>query len=268
MDSLQQLKNVFTSLHYWRVWIIPHAMLGASIEAFGISWQAVAAAFIFYTLISGLGVAVGFHRFFSHKSFKTSRLWEQLMLYFGCLACHGNPLFWVALHNGLHHRYSDTEKDVHSPVAHGWWQAYQGYAFDPQLVDKVPMRAASTFLRHSDWMWAVNHYHKVLYATWAIVGIIAFRFDMPWLFIGLVAAQTWAIHQEAVVNVLGHVSGFGAYRVFNTDDHSVNRNWLALITWGQSLHNTHHAHPIRYDFAALPDEFDPSTMWVNMIKTK
>lgn len=264
---------MFKSLHFWRVWLVPHALLALCILCGWFSWEAVAAWFVFYTLISGLGVAVGFHRFFSHRAFNTNWFWEQMMLYWGSLACHGHPLFWVALHRGLHHRFSDTTRDPHSPVTHSLWHSYQGYAFDPKLVEQVPLRAGADFLRHPDWQWTVKHYHKVLWATWVIVALISVQFNAPWLLAGLAAAQVWAIHQEALVNVVGHVSGFGSYRNYETVDNSVNRNLLGLLTWGQALHNNHHGdagNPSFANSAKFPQrfEFDPSMLWIWCIQSK
>ena len=266
------MMNMLKNLHFWRVWLPPHLLAVFGWWQLGWDWRALAAFFVFYTLISGLGVAVGLHRFFSHKAFKTSGFWEQMMLYWGMLACHGNPLFWVALHRGLHHRYSDTDKDPHSPVTHSIWHSYQGYAFDPTLVQQVPIRAGVDFLRHPEWQWSVNRYHTTLWATWWLAFTLSAIFGTWWLFVGLVTAQVWAIHQEAVVNVLGHVSGFGAYRNFEIDDKSVNRNWLGLITWGQALHNNHHARAADGNFAQPRHshrfEFDPSMLWINAISHK
>lgn len=254
------LKN----LHFWRVWLPPHLFAAIGLWLYS-SWAVAITAFVFYTLISGLGVAVGLHRYFSHKAFVTGKFWQHMMLLFGCLACHGNPLFWVALHRGLHHRYSDTDKDPHSPVAHSLWTAYQGYAFDPHLVEQVPIRAGADFLRNPDWMWAVNHYHKVIWAAWLVVFGLSLVVG-PWLMVGFACAQVWAIHQEAVVNVVGHIGGFGAYRNYDTKDQSQNRNLLGLITWGQSLHNNHHGDAANPNFGGVRSyEFDPSMLWIKAI---
>lgn len=265
---MQALRNLFSSQHFYTVWLPPHVMaVAVLLVAHPSFWATVVSFLIFYSLISGLGVAVGFHRYFSHRSFDTTPLWEQAMLYFGCLACHGNPVFWAALHNGLHHVKADTIDDPHSPVAHPLWTAYQGYAFDPLLVKKVRIKAAGSMLRHSEWMWSVNHYKKVLYATWALALLASVVSSSYSVLAGLLLAQVWAIHQEAVVNILGHTSGFGAYRTHVLRDCSVNRNWLALVTWGQALHNNHHANPSRPNFAHDRNEFDPSMLWVDFIRT-
>jgi fatty-acid desaturase len=262
--------NMLKSLHFWRVWLPPHIFAIIGWSQLGWDWRILAVFLVCYTFISGLGVAVGLHRFFSHKAFKTTNFWEQAMLYSGMLACHGNPLFWVALHRGLHHRYSDTEKDPHSPVAHSLWHSYQGYAFDPTLPKQVPIRAGADFLRRSDWQWSVSNYHSVLWATWGLVFLISLLFGTWWLFVGFVTAQVWAIHQEALVNVVGHKSWLGAYR--NWPDHkdqSVNRPILGLFTWGQALHNNHHARAADANFGGDRwYEFDPSMLWIKVIQHK
>lgn len=255
---------MINSPHFWKVWLPPH--LFAILGLYHVNtWQVWLTAFVCYCLISGLGVAVGFHRYFSHKAFVTSSFWQQAMLYFGSLACHGHPFFWVALHRGLHHRFSDTEKDPHSPIAHSWWTAYQGYAFDPTLPGKVPLRAGADFLRHPEWQWTVKHYHKVLWGTWIAVVLISIAF--PPLIVGLALAQVWAIHQEALVNVVGHLNGLGAYRNYNTDEFSVNRPVLGLFTWGQALHNNHHGDAGNPNFGGVRKyEFDPSMLWIKSIQ--
>jgi stearoyl-CoA desaturase (delta-9 desaturase) len=248
--------------HFWKVWFPPHlfAILGC---LYFFSPIVLLWAFIFYCLISGLGIAVGFHRYFSHKSFETNKVWQQIMLYLGCLACHGNPLFWVALHVGLHHRHADTEKDPHSPI-HGIWTSYQGYAFNIKPED-VPIKAGANILRHKEWMWTVNHYNKIIWLTWLVAFICLFVY--PPISVGLVIAQVYAIHQEALVNLVGHLKGFGSYRNYETKDDSVNRPILGYFTWGQSLHNNHHGNPGNASFATNKGiEFDPSMIWINLIK--
>lgn len=259
---LDMLKNS----HFWRVWLPPHLFAITGLSLFP-DWRVVLSFLFFYTLISGLGVAVGLHRYFSHKAFKTNQFWEQAMLFFGMLACHGNPLFWVALHRGLHHRFSDTDRDPHSPVTQSLWTSYQGYAFDPSLVDKVPVRAGADFLRHREWSWTFKHYHFVLWSVW-ICGLCASLLaESVWVMVGLVLAQVWAIHQEAIVNVFGHKRWFGAYQNYATDDHSVNRPLLGLFTWGQALHNNHHGDAGNPDFGSVRwYEKDPSMIWIGMIR--
>lgn len=260
--------TIIRNQHFWKHWLPAHmfGILGLYLMFTTQAWSIAVIAFVFYLFISGLGVAVGHHRYFCHNAFKTNRFWQNMMLYFGDLACHGNHIFWIALHNGLHHRYSDQPKDIHSPI-HGFWQSYQGYVFIIKPSD-VPMRSAAPFLRHPEWQWAVKYYTPVIWITWIATIAIDWR-----LFCGLAIAQLWAIHQEALVNVLGHKSGFGAYRSYEIDDLSVNRNLLGLITWGQALHNNHHADARSPYFdigGSLADrkEFDPCRIWIKLIETR
>ena len=251
------------SSHFWKFWLPPHLIAGVGLW-FAHDWKVLFTFFISYALISGLGVAVGFHRYFSHKAFTTSVLWQHAMLYFGSLACHGNVLFWVALHRGLHHRYSDEKQDPHSPC-HGIWQAYQGYAFtiDPKTV---PLRAGVDIIRRKDWEWAITHYTKIVYGTWLALLLVSAVSGQWWLLIGFALAQVWAIHQEAAVNVLGHTNGFGAYRNYDTEDKSVNRPILGLLTWGQALHNNHHGDAGNPNFGGVRwYELDPSMLWIKAI---
>lgn len=260
------MRDMLTSSHFWKVWLPPHVIAVALLWRYGLPASTLLMTFGFYCLISGLGVAVGLHRFFSHRSFKTSKAWEQAMLFFGLLACHGHALFWVALHRGVHHRYSDTEKDLHSPHAHSLWTAYQGYAFDKDIVNKVSLRSGIDFLREPTWQWQVTYYHSVLWGTWAFFALL-WLIASPVPLLALTLAQVWAIHQEAAVNVLGHTGGIGTYRNYQTKDFSVNRPLLSLITWGQALHNNHHGDASNPDFGTKRwYEFDPSMLWIRAIR--
>lgn len=256
---------MFYSRHFWTVWLVPHVFVILFLLYYDLHWAPTLISFgVSYCLISGLGIAVGFHRYFSHGAFQTNRLWQQLMLICGCLACHGHPLFWVALHRGGHHRWSDTEKDPHSPSA-GIWHAYQGYAFDPRVIAAISLKSASSFMRHKEWQWVVPNYHTIVNVGWLITGLVSIWW--PSVAFGFVCAQVWAIHQEAVVNVLGHTRGFGAYVNYATRDRSVNRPLLGLFTWGQALHNNHHGDPANPNFGSVKWwELDPSMLWIQLIR--
>lgn len=263
---------MFKSPHFWKVWLPPHimALIGLWFYHDG---DTLFYFLCFYVLLSGLGIAVGFHRYLSHRAFTTNWFWRELMLYTGCLACQGAPVFWVALHRGLHHAFTDTERDPHSPI-HGRWQAYQGYSFDAEAMN-VPLRAAGDLLRDKSisnyWTrWMSNHYPQFLWTAWIAYGALSWYFDVPQLFVGLVCAQVWAINQEAIINLFGHSNWLGAKPDFKTGDLSVNRPWLALITWGQALHNNHHHNASIADFAFYKRSWwwvDPSMLIVALIRT-
>ena len=82
------------------------------------------ATLFMWIMISGLGVAVGYHRVFSHRTHQLPTWKENIILWFGAMSAQGSALFWVAVHRGYHHPHADTERDVHSPVVYGKWHAF------------------------------------------------------------------------------------------------------------------------------------------------
>lgn len=218
--------------------------------------------FIFgYVLISGLGVAVGYHRYYAHRTFETSKFWQCVMTYLGVLSCQGSPVFWTIVHRTVHHAYADTEKDLHSPV-NGKFNAYLGWIIF--LVPKnVRLRGVSDLLRDKICMWFHKRFYKLVWATWAISIFVSTD-----LFLGLALAQIYAFHQENLIDLICHLRGWWGYRNNDTKDDSVNILPLGWLTWGQAFHNNHHAQPGSYDFGQRWFEVDPSKFLVRMVKSK
>jgi stearoyl-CoA desaturase (Delta-9 desaturase) len=203
---------------------------------------------------SGLGVTVGFHRLFTHRSFKTSRAMRGIFAALGSTAIEGPVISWVADHR-KHHAFSDQPGDPHSPhVDHGggWRGALRGLAhahvgwlfihtqrgnrrrYAPDLLaDPVVSFVDRTFV------------------LWAIGGIVA-AFGLGWLIGGDVTSGLTGLlwggavrllvlhHATFSINSLCHF--FGRQR-FTTDDESRNLAWLSLVTFGEAWHNNHHAFP-------------------------
>ncbi len=207
-----------------------------------------------YVLISGLGIAVGYHRCFSHRSVKPTSLQTTLMLYFGTLGCQGSALLWAAIHRLQHHKYADVaDKDAHSPVD-GWWHAYAGWIVNLK-PEAVSMRVPD-LLRDPQVVWFNRHYFKLIYLTWLIAALWSWE-----LFLGLALAQCWAFHQEMIVDLFCHSRWFG-YRTYDTPDNSVN-SLIGYVTWGQGWHNNHHHDPSRANFARKRWEFDPTVIFTS-----
>jgi stearoyl-CoA desaturase (delta-9 desaturase) len=202
-------------------------------------------------LISGLGMSVGFHRYFTHKSFKTNRFWHYAMMYMGSLACQGSLLFWVALHR-QHHPNSDTGTDTHSPTK-GFWHAYMGWVFKLE-PENVKLSSAQDLLRDTGVRFLHRKYKYVLWVTWVVAALVTEVWPLTsGLVCGFYLASCWAIHQEALINSVCHSTWAGtAPYAAKTKDNSRNVPWLHWITWGQSLHNNHHA------FAASSNFGDPA----------
>lgn len=215
-----------------------------------------------YILISGFGVAVGYHRHFSHKSFVTSRVIQACLLYLGSLACQGSVIFWVATHRAKHHRWADVAgKDAHTPID-GWFHAYIGWILK---LGKGPLitnaRGITDLLRDPIVVAFSERYVKLISLTWIITWIID-----PKIFFGLVLAQLYAFHQEMIIDLFCHLRWFG-YRNFNTNDNSVN-SLIGYLTWGQGWHNNHHANPSNFNFGYRGWEIDPAVWLVKLIRCK
>ncbi len=212
-------------------------------------------------LVSGLGIAIGYHRLLSHKAFATDIWIKRLLAYFGCLAGQGSPIFWVATHRGLHHPYSDQEKDPHSPKK-GWFHSFIGWQIYFSNRD-FKIRYAADLLRDPYISFFSRYYYHIY---WGTLGLLALASPSIFLF-GFVPAAMWAIHQENIVNLLCHLGKVG-YRNYDLPDDSSNIAWLGALTWGQSLHNNHHKFPRRYNFAIEPDEFDLCGLVVPVLMKK
>jgi len=229
------------------------AILGAIPVAWnrGLGWHDVVIAAVMYA-VSGHGVTVGYHRCFTHGSFRPNRPLKIALATAGSLAIEGPVIRWVADHR-RHHAFSDREGDPHSPWRYGetvpalmkglWW-AHIGWLFDVEQTPRakyVPDLLADKDLRRIDA--AFPALILVSFLTPAIVGGL---WSMSWqgaataffwgslVRIGLLHHVTWSI------NSICHAIGD---RPFSSRDKSANVWWLAVLSMGESWHNLHHADP-------------------------
>lgn len=216
---------------------------------------------VMWVLISGLGVAVGYHRVFSHKT-HTLPVWkENILLFFAALAGQGSSIFWVAVHRGYHHPHADTETDVHSPVTKSLWVSFFGWTIN-ERAKNISMKYSIDLIRKPNHVWFNDHVFKILW----LVPIVVALFDWKLSLVGFCLATGLGLLQDNLVNIFGHKKGFIGYRNFDTNDQSQNNFWLGYFGWGQGWHNNHHARPARYDFGSSTSgkwwEFDPCRLWL------
>ena len=216
-------------------WLTYGLYWGVHVAAFGVFFTGVTttALVLFAITFWGrlFGITGGYHRYFAHKTFKTSRPFQFLLALLGTAATQKGPLWWASLHR-IHHRESDGPGDVHSPKS-GFYYSHQGWIFDKKWqatrLDLIP-----DFAKYPEIQW-LNRWHFIppvalAVACFAIGGL-------PGLFWGFFLSTTLLWHSTYTINSLSHV--FGTRR-FDTDDTSTN-NWaLALLTWGEGWHNNHH----------------------------
>lgn len=214
-----------------------------------------------WVLICGFGIAIGYHRLLSHKSFECSKGVRRLLAGLGALAGQGSPVFWVATHRGRHHPYADRDGDPHSP-SRGRFHAFMGWQMYFSEKD-FSLRHATDILR-DPWLKTMSlHYYKLY---WVFL-ILTAAFDWRLFMMAIVPSLVLAYHQENTVNLVSHLPGFG-YRNFQTEDASNNHKLLALLTWGQALHNNHHKYPNRYDFSVREGEVDLAAVLIRFYFTK
>jgi stearoyl-CoA desaturase (delta-9 desaturase) len=178
------------------------------------------------------GITAGYHRYFAHRTFKTSRGFQLLLALLGCSAIQKGPLWWPG-HHRSHHAHADQPGlDLHSP-AEGLWYAHQGWVFDRRW-DATPLDGIRDFARYPELVW-LNRWHPVpgillaaaCYAIGGLSGLI-------W---GFVVSTVVLWHATYTINSLAHVWGS---RRYDTPDTSRNNPWLALLTMGEGWHNNHH----------------------------
>jgi stearoyl-CoA desaturase (delta-9 desaturase) len=226
---------------------------------------------------SGLGVTVGFHRLFTHRSFKTSAFMRGLFAIAGSSAIEGPVISWVADHR-KHHAFSDQPGDPHSPhVDHGvgWRGALRGLAhahvgwlfihtqrgnrrrYAPDLLrDPVVSFVDRTFV-----VWAIGGNVLAFLLGWLIGG------DLTSGLTGLLwggAVRLLVLHHATFsINSLCHY--FGRKR-FATGDESRNLAWLSLITFGEAWHNNHHAFPTSAAHGLGRREIDISAFVIRLME--
>jgi fatty-acid desaturase len=222
---------------------------------------------IMWILICGLGIAVGYHRVFSHKTHTLPKWKENILLVLGALSGQGASIFWVALHRGYHHPHSDKQKDLHSPI-HGKLNAFIGWQYKvTEANNPVNIKYAVDLLRKPNHVWFHHHHLKVLWGVPVLVAM--FNWQLALSAFCLVAMI--GVIQDNLVNVYGHFKGLIGYRNFELDDNSQNNMILGYFAWGQGWHNNHHYDPKSFDFGTSVSgkwwEYDPCRIFLPLLKS-
>lgn len=214
---------------------------------FGVIWTGVSPAALTVALalyvVRGFGVTAGYHRLLAHRSFSTGRPVQFLLALAGSLATQGGPLWWVA-HHRSHHRYTETEKDIHSPRTQGFWRSHIGWMLSAESFRENGANARDLY-RVPELKFLQQHY------AWIVLGqgvaIYGLGEGLAALGVQTSGAQmlVWAYfiatvalwHATFMVNSVCHLWGS---RPFDAEDTSTN-NWLvALLALGEGWHNNHH----------------------------
>jgi stearoyl-CoA desaturase (delta-9 desaturase) len=249
--------------------IVPFLALAATAVVawgWGLSWVDAGLALAFY-LVSGLGVTVGFHRYFTHGGFKAKRWLRILLAISGSLAIEGGVIRWVADHR-RHHAFSDRDGDPHSPwrygesvpaLLKGLWFAHIGWLFDIEHTNQ--QRFTPDLLADPDLVKVEKAFNNLVLVslftpavlggliTWSWTGALSAFFWASLVRVGLLHHVTWSIN--SICHAIGE-------RPFVSRDKSANFWPLAILSFGESWHNSHHADPSMARHGVLRGQIDIS----------
>jgi stearoyl-CoA desaturase (Delta-9 desaturase) len=253
---------------------VPFLAIAAAVPmAWGgwLGWTDVVIAAVMYA-ITGHGVTVGFHRYFTHKSFKPNRPLKVALAIAGSMAIQGPVIRWVADHR-KHHKFSDRDGDPHSPwrygqtipaLTKGFLHAHMMWLFDPE---QTPQRKyAPDLLKDRDIVRVSRAFPLLVAISLLLPALLGGLLTMSWA--GALTAFFWASlvrvgllhHVTWSINSICHTVG---EQPFRSRDKSGNVWWLAIPSMGESWHNLHHADPTCARHGVLPGQVDTSarTIW-------
>lgn len=197
----------------------------------GVEWQHVVLALVLYGARM-FGITGGYHRYFSHRSYKTGRVMQFMLAFLAQSSAQRGALWWAATHRH-HHKYSDTELDVHSPRHKGFFYSHLGWVFTKKH-EGADYKVIGDLTKFPELVWLDKYYYlpPVLLgvAIWALFG---------WggLVVGFLWSTVALYHATFCINSLAHVLGRPRYL---TGDDSRNNWLLAIATMGEGWHNNHH----------------------------
>lgn len=240
----------------------------------GIGWFDIGLAAVLYT-ITGLGITLGFHRLFTHRSFRAARGLRIALAVAGSLAAEGSLISWVS-HHRRHHVLADRDGDPHSPWTvrqgrlrrlRGLFHAHVGWLFSSPASsaarwsrDLLADRDVAVISQLAP-LWMVLSLVLPFAIGWAVTrSLIGATLAMVWagaVRIGLLHHVTWS------VNSLGHMFG---KRPYSSADRSGNIRWLSVVSLGDSWHNSHHAFPAMARHGCNAGQLDPSAAVLRVLE--
>jgi len=208
------------------------------------SWFAFGIFFISYVM-KIVGVTMGYHRYFAHRSFKTSRFFQFIMALAGSSAIQGGVLWWAGHHRG-HHHHSDEEEDLHSPVTHSIFHSHLGWMWARDCFKPIKYKLLD-FARFPEIRFLNKNYVLLMIIQGLSFYLLGEYLGQAypllqtsgWQFFvwGFLFATVWTWHITFSINSICHLFGSKQY---NSHDESRN-NWLfAILAFGEGWHNNHH----------------------------
>jgi len=197
------------------------------------------------------GITGGYHRYFSHKSYSTSRAMQFALAWLGGMSLQKGALWWAA-HHRHHHKYADQEEDIHSPTLKGFLWSHTGWFLLSNEYVETKWKYIPDLSRYPELKW-LNQHHTVPALTLAIALYVIGGFD--YFFWGFIVSTVVLWHGTFTINSLAHV--FGSRR-YATQDTSKNNFILSIITLGEGWHNNHHTYKTACHNGFMWYEIDPT----------
>lgn len=235
--------NKITSIPFVLMHLVPLLALFTGIDRKAVIMGLV----LFYARM--FFITAGYHRYFAHRSYRLARVPQFIMAVGGATAVQKGPLWWAGHHRD-HHKYSDTEQDIHTPQKGFWW-SHVGWI----LCDKfaaTPTDRIKDFAKYPELRW-LDKYDFV--APWTLAIGCFLVGGWSGLVIGFFLSTVVLWHATFTVNSLAHVFG---RRRYATEDTSRNSAVIALLTLGEGWHNNHHSYQASARQGFFWWEFDPS----------
>ena len=197
-----------------------------------VSWGVVALALGGYGLRMW-AVTAGYHRYFAHRAYRTSRAFQLALAMLGATTMQNGPIWWASVHR-RHHKHSDGPGDPHTPTSRGFWYAHVGWVFDLSVPRPRDESNVSDLTRYPELRWIDRHDWIPLVAY--ALACVALG-GLPGFVWGFVVSTLAVFHATMLINSLAHTWGS---RRYPTGDESRNNALLALLTLGEGWHNNHH----------------------------
>jgi stearoyl-CoA desaturase (delta-9 desaturase) len=180
-----------------------------------------------------LAITGGYHRYFAHRSYKTSRAFQLVLAILGSMCMQNGPIWWASVHR-RHHKDADGPRDLHSPAQRGFWYAHIGWVFDLTLPRPRDESNVRDLMKYPELRWVDGHDWVPLFAYGVACFAIGGWSGVVW---GFVVSTLAVFHATMLINSLAHIWGSRRYA---TGDESRNNALLAIVTLGEGWHNNHH----------------------------
>lgn len=231
--------------------ILAHIALVSLFVFFPVKYWLI--TFFIYCIIYCFGGTITYHRLLSHNSFKPKPWFYYLGSLLGLLSCSGSPIAWAATHK-KHHRFVDKEKDPHSMRFMPWYKV-QWFS----MLVPAEAKYAAHLLRSKFQVFLHRNYFFIHLGYAVVLALIDYKLIV--YFYLAPAALVW--EAGSLINTVCHKWGYINYQL---DDDSKNNKIVSWFTFGEGLHNNHHAKQTNFEFKKKPSELDIGGFFIKQLK--